>query len=172
MRRRALLLPLAGVAMTGCGYHVSGHADLLPKSLRTIAVPAFGNNTIRYRLADRLAQSVTREFITRTRYSVISDANQADAVLHGSVTNIMTFPTTFDTKTGRAAGVQMIVFLRVNLQERATGKVLYNNPNMEVRERYEISIDPVAYFEESEAAVNRLSQQVARSLVSAILEAF
>ena len=25
----------------GCGYHVSGHADMLPKTIKTIAVPAF-----------------------------------------------------------------------------------------------------------------------------------
>ena len=171
MKRRgflALLLP----GLSGCGYHVSGHADLLPKTVKTIAVPAFGNNSTRYRLADRLAHSVTREFLSRTRYQVVADPREADAVLRGSVMNVMSFPTTFDTATGRAAGVQMIVFLQINLQERNSGKMLYTNPKMEVRERYENSIDPVAYFEESDAAINGLSGQVARSVVSAILEAF
>lgn len=169
---RRWFLSSAVVALNGCGYHVSGHADLLPKTLKTVAVPAFGDNSTRYRLADRLAQAVTREFLSRTRYQVLADPREADAVLRGSVMNVMSFPTTFDTTTGRAAGVQMIVFLQVTLQDRVSGKLLYSNPNMEVRERYEISIDPVAYFEESDAAINRLSGQVARSVVSAILEAF
>jgi hypothetical protein len=43
---------------------------------------------------------------------------------------------------------------------------------MEVRERYEIAVDPNAYFEESDVAVERLSHNVARSVVSAVLEAF
>lgn len=170
MKWIALTLTLA--SLSGCGYHVSGHADLLPKSLKTIAIPAFTNNTAKYRLSDRLPQAITREFITRTRYEVVSDPNTADLVLRGSVQNFMSFPSTFDTATGRAAGVQLIVFLSCTLTERTTGKVLYTNPNFEIRERYEIAIDQIAYFEESEGALNRLSKQVAASVVSAILEGF
>ncbi len=171
MTRRFLLLTPA-LAAAGCGYHVAGRGDLLPRSVRTIAIPPFANNSTRYRLSDRLAQSITREFITRTRYEVIHDSNSADAVLRGSVINVQAFPLTFDTATGRASGVQMSVLLQLNLYERATGKLLFTNPNLEIRERYEISIDPVAYFEESDAAVDRLSRQVAQAVVSAILEAF
>jgi hypothetical protein len=160
------------LAASGCGYHVAGRGDLLPRTVKTIAIPPFANNSTRYRLSDRLAQSITREFITRTRYEVIHDVNSADAVLRGSVINVQAFPLTFDTATGRASGVQMSVLLQLNLYERATGKLLFTNPNMEIRERYEISIDPVAYFEESDAAVDRLSRQVAQAVVSAILEAF
>lgn len=172
LTRRGLCFTALLAPLTGCGYHVSGHADLLPTTIKTIAIPAFGNNTTRFRLADKLAQSVTREFISRTRYQVVHDVNAADAILRGSVLNLLAFPTTFDTATGRAAGVQVSVYLQVQLTERTTGKVLYTNPSMEVRERYEISIDPLAYFEESEAALDRLSKQVAGGLVSAILEAF
>jgi hypothetical protein len=169
-RRLFLFSPV--LAASGCGYHVAGRGDLLPRTVKTIAIPPFANNSTRYRLSDRLAQSITREFITRTRYEVIHDVNSADAVLRGSVINVQAFPLTFDTATGRASGVQMSVLLQLNLYERATGKLLFTNPNMEIRERYEISIDPVAYFEESDAAVDRLSRQVAQAVVSAILEAF
>jgi hypothetical protein len=86
--------------------------------------------------------------------------------------NIFSFPTTFDTATGRAAGVQMNLVLQVTLAERTTGNVLYTNPAMEVRERYEISVDPLAYVEESDTALDRLGRQVAGAVVSAILEAF
>lgn len=169
MKRRAFL---ASLALTGCGYHVGGHADLLPKTIHTIAVPAFGNNTPRYKLTDRLPQAIAREFLTRTRYQVIPDAAQADAVLNGVVANFYSFPATFDSKSGRAAGVQLSVVLQLTLRERTSGKVLYTNPNMEVRQRYEISTDQQAYFEESDAAMDRLSQEVARAVVSAVLEKF
>ena len=43
---------------------------------------------------------------------------------------------------------------------------------MEVKERYEISIDPKAYFDESAPALQRLSRDVSRSVVSAVLEKF
>jgi hypothetical protein len=62
--------------------------------------------------------------------------------------------------------------MQVSLRERRTGKILYQNQNYEARERYEVSVDPKAYFEESEAALERMSRSVARNLVSAILEKF
>ena len=62
--------------------------------------------------------------------------------------------------------------LRVTLTDRATGKVLFSRPSMEIRERYEISVDQRAYFEESDIALERMNRSTARSLVSAILENF
>jgi hypothetical protein len=41
-----------------------------------------------------------------------------------------------------------------------------------VRERYEISVDPQAYFDESGAGIERLGKDVARDVVTSILEKF
>jgi outer membrane lipopolysaccharide assembly protein LptE/RlpB len=168
----SLLLCSAALMMSSCGYHVSGKGDMLPKTLRTIAIPAFGNASTRYKLTDLLASGITREFISRTKYQIITDTNAADAVLRGTVTNFISYPTVFDPATGRASTVQLSVFLRVTLTERATGKVLFERASMEVKERYEISIDPKAYFDESDPALQRLSRDVSRSVVSAVLENF
>ena len=65
----------------------------------------------------------------------------------------------------------MVVYLQVRLIGK-DGKVLFNRPNLEFRERYEISIDPKQYFDESQPAMQRLSKDVARAVVSAILEIF
>ncbi len=156
----------------GCGYHVSGHADMLPKNIKTIAVPAFANATTRYRLTERLPAAITREFIARTRYNIVADPNQADAVLSGTVMTYAAFPTTFDPQTGRASAVQVYVHLQITRRDRKTGAVLYSRPDFEARERYEISTDPRAYLEESDPALERLSQYVARMVVSGVLENF
>jgi RNase P/RNase MRP subunit p29 len=169
MKRRALLSVLG---LSGCGYHVGGKADLLPKTIRTIAIPTFGNLTTRYKIGNRLGAAIGREFLTRTRYQIIADPTQADAVLRGSVVAFTAFPTVVDQVTSRAAGVQISVVLQVDLTDRATGKVLFSRPTMDVRERYEISIEQAQYFEESETAVERLSRDVARSIVSAVLSGF
>jgi len=169
MNRRAFL---GAMGLTGCGYHVGGKADLLPKTVKTIAIPTFGNLTTRYKIADRLGNAVSREFLTRTRYQIVADPNGADAVLSGVVLNYVAFPTVVDQVTSRAAGVQIQVILQLTLTDKASGKVLFTRPSMEVRERYEISIDQNQYFEESESALERLSRDVARSVVSAVLSGF
>lgn len=172
MRRREALAVLAAAGVSGCGYSVAGRADLLPDSLESIAIPPFANLTIRYKLTDRLPVAISREFLSRTRYRIIDDEQQADAVLRGAVTNILSFPVIIDELSGRATGVQMNVYLQLTLAERATGKILYDRPSIEFRQRYEISSNTAAYFEESDAALERLSQDVARTVVSSILEAF
>jgi hypothetical protein len=166
-------LPAAiAVVLVSCGYHVSGHADLLPKTIKTISIPAFANITTRYKLTDRLPEAISREFIARTRYRIVSDPKAADAVLTGAVVSYGSFPTVFDPVTGRASAVEMRVIMQIKLIERATGNVLFSRPNFEVRERYEISVNAAAYFEESDTAINRVCQQVARQVVTSILENF
>jgi outer membrane lipopolysaccharide assembly protein LptE/RlpB len=168
---RLLAIPLL-VLMTSCGYHVAGRADLLPATVKTIAVPAFGNATIRYKLTDRVPQAISRELLTRTRYKVVSDVNEADAVLRGNIINYFAYSTIYDPVKSRATAVELHLVMQVTLTERATGKVLFTRPSFEVNERYEISIDPNQYFEESDVALDRVSQQAARLVVSAILENF
>ena len=60
----------------------------------------------------------------------------------------------------------------MNLTERASGKLLFSRPNYEVRERYQISVDPTAFFEESDSALARASKEVARLVVTSILDNF
>lgn len=173
MRRPALVSALLPVLLLGgCGYQVGGKANLIPSNVRTIAVPAFTNVTTRYKLTERLPSAITREFLTRTRYRIVADPNEADAILNGAVVNFMSAPTVFDQASGRAAGIQVMVFLNLTLVDKSTGNILFRRDNLEVRERYEISADPKAYFDESEVGLERLSQQVARQVVSSVLEAF
>lgn len=163
---------ISALAVCGCGYHVGGNADLLPKTIRAIAIPAFGNVSTRYKLTEMLPSAIGREFIARTRYRIVADPNQADAILVGSVSNVLSAPTIFDPKTGRAAGIQVMVFMNIKLVERTSGKVLYQRQGMEVRQRYEVATSQEQYFDESTAALSRLSQEAARQVVSSILEAF
>jgi hypothetical protein len=168
----AIAFTAALLLAPGCGYHVSGHGDLMPKTIKTIAIPAFGNVTTRYQLARLLPADITREFLSRTHYAIVADPNQADAVLAGTVTNFAFYPTVNDPVSGRATAAQAVVTLRLTLTDRATQKVLFSRLGAEFRERYEISIDPTAYFDESGTAMQRVSRDVARSVVAAILEGF
>ena len=177
MRCRKLFPAVKGLAAAvlftaGCGYHVAGRGDLVPKNIKTIAVPAFQNVTTRYELARMLPEDIATEFLTRTRYKVVSDPEKADAVLTGAVVNFVYFPTTYDAAQGRSTGVQAIVTLRLTLTDRTTNAAIFNRPAAEFRERYEISENPQQYFDESGPAMMRLSRDVARSVVSAVLENF
>ena len=155
-----------------CGYHTAGHVVQLPENVKTIAIPAFKNETLTYRIEQMLTASVVREFTTRTHYRIMSDPGQdADATLRGTVLSTTASPLTYNTATGRAASILVVVSMRVTLSDR-NGKVLYQNPAYLFREQYEVSQDLTSFFEEDSPAFRRLSQDFARTLVSNILEGF
>jgi hypothetical protein len=165
------LLALAAFTLCSCGYHVAGKTNLMPSTIQTIAIPAFNNGTTVYKLTDQLSEAVTREFISRTKYHITADPSTADATLRGSITQVVNFPTVYDPVTFRAANVEVHVNMKIQLVDRS-GKVLFDRPGMEARERYEVSVDPTVYFDESEFAMRRLARDVAKTVVSAILENF
>ena len=156
---------------TGCGYHTAGKANLLPSDLRTLAVPAFVNQTQTYKIEQLLTAAVIQEFSTRTTYRVVTQPDSADAVLRGTVLTTSTTPLTYDSKTGRAASVLVIVSMSVSLKDKQ-GKVLYQNPSYVFREQYQVSQELSSFFEEDSPAFQRLSREFARTLVSNVLEAF
>ena len=156
----------------GCGYHVGGRGDLIPSTVHTIAIPAFGNATTRYKLTESLPQAIGREFISRTRYRIVADPNEADAILRGDVVNFFSAPIILDQQSGRAAGIQVNIYMNLKLVDKGSGKIIYQRDNLEVKGRYEVATDQVQYFDESGPALQRLSEEVARQVVSSILEAF
>jgi outer membrane lipopolysaccharide assembly protein LptE/RlpB len=159
-------------ASAGCGYHTAGHSAQSPEDVKTIAVPAFVNETSNYGIEQLLTSSVVREFTTRTRYHMLNHSgDDADATLRGTVVSTSSSPLTYNSSTGQAVTVLVVVSMRVSLTGR-NGKVLYQNPSYVFREQYEVSQDLASFFEEDSPAFQRLSQDFARTLVSNILEGF
>jgi hypothetical protein len=165
------LIVLLALGLAGCGYHAGNSAHLLPDSIHTIAVTPWANGSIHYKFADQIAEAVSRELITRTRYTIIADPAKADAVLSGSVANIFSSATVNDPVLNRSTAGQVTVQLQVKLMAK-DGKVLFTRPSLEFKERYEIATTPGQYFDESDIALQRVSGDAARAIVSAILESF
>jgi outer membrane lipopolysaccharide assembly protein LptE/RlpB len=164
----------------GCGYHTAGHVTQLPQNVQTISIPAFVNETNTYRIEQMLTASVVREFTTRTHYRILNDPSEtADATLRGTVLSTSASPLAYDSNTGQAASLLIVVSMRVTVSDRQ-GKVLYQNPAYLFREQYEVSGNAqlgtarnlTSFFEEDSPAFRRLSQDFARTLVSNILEGF
>lgn len=157
---------------TACGYHTAGHVVQVPESIHKIAIPAFKNESPTYRIQQILTESVIREFTTRTRYQILHEAgDDADATLQGTVLSTSATPLTYDTNTGRAASVLVVVSISVKLMDRH-GKVLYQDPQYLFREQYELSQDLTTFFQEDSPALRRLSRDFGRTLVSNLLEGF
>ena len=160
------------MACVSCGYHVAGRADRLPPDVRSIAIPIFTNSSNQYRIEQKVSAAITREFIERTKYQVIADPAGADAVLKGEIKDVRAGVVAYDLTTGRATTMQVQVLAEVDLVDQHTKKVLFSNHSYTFREEYQISQNPSTLFEEQDPALDRLSRDLARTLVTSILENF
>lgn len=163
----AILLPLCG-----CGYHSLGAATHLPPDVKTLAVPVFATRTESYHNEIVMTQAVMREFATRTRLRVTPNANSdADAVLHGTILQETAAPLTYNASTQQSSSYLITIVASVTLTGR-DGTVLFENKNYVYRQQYQSTTNLPTFFEESPAAVERLSREFARQLVADVLEGF
>jgi hypothetical protein len=151
---------------------VAGRGDRLPADIKTIAIPMFTNSTRQFRIEQRVTAALAREFIERTKYQISSDPALADAVIKGEIKDVRSGVIAYDSVTGRATTLQVQVTARVDLIDQHSKKTVFSNSNYVFREEYQVSQNPSALFEEQNPALDRLSRDLARTLVTEILENF
>jgi outer membrane lipopolysaccharide assembly protein LptE/RlpB len=167
-----LLLSLSLLSLTGCGYHTAGSATHLPAGTRTIDVPIFATRVQNFSTEVDLTKAVIRELDTRTKYVVLTGANaDADARLSGTILTQSIAPLTYDSASGQTASYLVTITAKVVLTSR-DGRILYQNDALPFREQYQSTQDLNGFIQEDSAAVRRLSQDFARTLISNMLESF
>jgi outer membrane lipopolysaccharide assembly protein LptE/RlpB len=166
------LLCLTVIADSGCGYSTAGKATHVPASVQTIFIPAFTNETRTYRIEQTLTAQVVREFVSRTRFKIANSSESAsDATLKGTVISTEVAPLTYDSQSGRASSALVTVRLKVTFSDKS-GKVIFDNQNYVFREQYQVSRDIASFLDEESPALDRLSRDLARTLVADVLEAY
>ena len=78
--RLAFLLTIA-IALAGCGYHLGEIRPTTMRSVRTLAVPTFKNNTFESRIEVLFADTLVKKLQQDGTYRIV-DTNQADAVVY------------------------------------------------------------------------------------------
>ena len=181
--RRALLVWVVTLSVTssGCGYALAGRGNFLPSYIRTIGIPNFENHTSFFQMAQLATDKVRSEFIGRGNYKIVPEATGADAVLVGAITNVMIMPTNFGA-TQQASRYTITVTANIQLRDVQKDTVLWTNPAISIREEYDATsalgsdpnapVDPTAFFNQESNALERISSEFSRAVVSAILEAF
>ena len=178
----ARALVLTGLAIvcagsvSGCGYALSGRGSFLPAYLHTIGVPTFANRTTVFNLETMLTQKVRSEFIGRGKFQILPQDNGVDALLTGDVTTVSITPASFSPQQ-LASRYALTMTAKIELRDMRENKVLWENPSVMFRQEYEATsgrnaVDPLAFFQQDANALDRMSSDFARTIVSAILEAF
>ena len=171
-----VLCVLCVFAAPGCGYTLAGRGSFLPAYIKIIGIPTFTNRTVVFNLETLLTQKVRSEFIGRGKYQILPEATGIDALLNGEVTAVSIQPASFSTQQlASRYAIQMIA--KIELRDMRENKVLWENPSLVFRQEYDATggrtiLDPAAFFQQDANALERMSTEFARTIVSAILEAF
>jgi len=171
-----VLCLLCGLCATGCGYALSGRGSFLPSYIQRIGVPTFVNRTTVFNLETILTQKVRGEFIGRGKYQILPESTGVDALLTGEVTAVSITPVSFTTQQ-LASRYALTMTARIELRDLRENKVLWENPSVIFRQEYDATTgrdatDPAAFFQQDTNTLERISTEFARTIVSAILEAF
>jgi hypothetical protein len=175
----ALMIVASSLTSAACGYALAGQGNFLPSNIRTIGIPTFTNQTSYFDIAQISTDKVRTEFIGRGKYKVVPEATGADAVLNGVITGITIVPSAFGTNQ-QASRYVITVTANIELRDTQKNAVLWSNPSVAVREEYDAGsssaagavIDASAFFVQEAGAVQRITDEFARTVVSSILEAF
>ena len=174
--RLCVLCVVCGWLSSACGYALAGRGSFLPDYIQTIGIPPFANRTNIFNLETLLTQKVRSEFIGRGKYKILPDDSGVDAVLTGEVTSATLVPVSF-TLNQLASRYALTVAARVELRDIRENKTLWENPGLIFRQEYEAqggtnALDAAAFLGQDTNALDRMSSDFARTIVSAILEAF
>ena len=167
---------LVTLAVTsGCGYALAGRGSFLPAYIQVVGVPAFVNQTTVFDIDRVLTDRVRTEFGSRGKYRVQPDVNNVDAILTGTITSVSVSNTAY-TAGSQASRVSLSVTASFEFRDVRDNKILWSNVST-FREEYEptsatSATDATAFFGQNANAMERLAQNVARSVVTSILEAF
>ena len=166
----------ASVSAASCGYALAGRGSFLPDYIRVLGIPMFGNATPYQAVEQIFTQKVRQEFQSSRRYTVVPTDQGADGIVRGEISAISLQPVSL-TDAQLASRYRVTVVVKIAFEDVKAQKTLWENPSLSFSDEYELSSpssggDVSAFVGTERVAVDRMSSDFARSVVSAILEAF
>ena len=151
---------------SGCGYRLAARKGDIGSG-RSLAVPTFTNSTNTYRVEQRISEALRQELARSTHYKV-SSADNGDVLVRGDVVGYGIGPSVFDER-GRAAQYSVSITVKVVVTEPSTGKTLFRNDSMTFRDSFQLSQTAGDFVPEDPAALNRIAERFASSIVAALV---
>jgi hypothetical protein len=173
---RALPILVGSVGAASCGYALAGRGSFLPAYIKTLGIPMFGNATPYQTVEQVFTQKVRLEFQSSRRYTVVPTDEGVDGVVRGDIQSISLQPVGVNDQQ-LASRARVTVMVKVKFDDVKEGKTLWENPALSFSDEYELANpstgqDVSAFVGNDRIAMDRLSTDFARTVVSAILEAF
>ena len=168
---------VCAIASSGCGYALAGRGSFLPSDIRVVGIPQLVNRTTFFDVEQILTEKIRNEFIGRGKYRVVPDAAGADALLNAEIISITLSPVGL-TNTQLASRYQFVLTMKVDFVDARVNRSLWENDALSFTGEYDLTAstgstgDLSNFADQQRSAFDRISTDVARTVVTAIVEAF
>lgn len=161
------------ITISGCGYHLVGTSSFLPEELQLLYLDSFENQSTWADVDQRLNESLAKEWVRRGRFELVEERKKAQVVLEGAIRGVSMVPVALDDR-GRATEYQMTLTVSVQLLDirGEEPETLWEDKAFSRRTSYEVDLSAVDFFDRQIQALELVSEDLSRALVTAVLEGF
>jgi outer membrane lipopolysaccharide assembly protein LptE/RlpB len=169
-----LFLIVSLLWLFGCGYQLQATGKPMNLTITSMAIPLMESPSSEIGFEGDFTKMIRREFVSHSQIPLVS-RNEAAAVLIGKVTDIKTEPLsyrvtdeTFDVTSSRWLKIK----LQAKLVEAGTGKVIWNDPNMQEKASFTVDSDPLKTRYNQRRATKKIAQLLAERIYLKTMERF
>lgn len=169
------------VLISGCGYHFNAGGAPEGLKITSLAIPLMETTSSTLGFESDFTSAIRDAFIRQGNVPLESQ-DRAEFVLKGKIREIHTDPLTYDITETPVQGTtsyyeitdsrRMRVTLDTRLVERKTGKVIWEEKQMEERARYLVSEDPMTNRYNRKKALHEIAGRLVDRIYLRTMERF
>lgn len=162
------------ILSTGCGYNLQATGKPMHLTISSMAIPLMESPSSDIGFEGDFTKMIRREFVSHSQVPLVS-REKADVILIGKVSNIKTEPlsyrvtdNTFDVTSSRWLKIR----LQAKLVDSKTGKIIWNDENMEEKAAFNVDSDPLKTRYNQRRATKKIAQLLAERIYLKTMERF
>jgi hypothetical protein len=177
-----LLITIAVMLLyNGCGYHFRADGKPIGIEMNSIAIPLVTSSSSEKGFEADFTRMLREEFISHSKVAIVK-TEEADMILKGRIVHIETAPLSYDSREYEAGGRKVThettnsrrikIRLDISLVERATGKSIWHDGNMEEDAMFNVENEPLATQYNQQQALIKIAGLLSKRIYLKTMERF
>ena len=177
----SLLLILAFLSVSGCGYQFRADGEPVGIEIKSIAIPMVKSTSSEKGFEADFTSVLRNEFINHASIP-LKDKDQAGMVLQIEIYEISTQPLTYNstrtTVSGRVvthettSSRRLILRLNARLIDSSNGKSVWNDSEMTEEARFDVTADPLVNRKNRKDALLKIARLLSERIYNRTMERF
>lgn len=168
---QTVILCVACAILYGCGYSLAPRGESIDSRIQKIYVDVFENRTSQAEVENYVRAAFVNQFIQNSRFRVVSGAENADAIVRGTILNLHT-STVAHRKNDLAAAERVTVIMAVVFEDQVNGKTIWSQKDMTDSVDYALSQDINLIANMRKQALMKLANDMAEKAFNLMMSGF